>query len=345
MKPSQVKEVISKFLDNTFVETALFLSGPPGVGKSSVVQQVCEEKQVKEVDFRLAQCDPTDLRGFLYVSKKDGREEARWIAPSVLPQAERDGEKGILFLDEILLAPPAVLNAAYELILDRRLGEYRFPEKWKIVAASNRFQDKAGVQRLPAPLLNRFIKIDFTPDFDEWKIWAIQNNISDDIIAFLVFKPDLFVQLPERLKGDEPFPTPRSWHFLSNILKSNFSDEILFELATGTVGEGAATEFFAYRNSVGRINTILEKIEQKQFDGLDDLPPDVLHGINVYLASKYHKQPQKRKDITLEYSLAIEPEFAVMLIKDCIKLNAAISRSNLWAKFVRVHKELILPEE
>ena len=162
----------------------VFIWGGPGIGKSAVVAQVASAMGVDLQDIRALLLDPVDLRGLPFVAS-DGR--SRWATPGFLPQ---DGT-GILFFDELNAAPAMVQASLYQLVLDRKLGEYRLPDGWAIVAAGNREGDRAVTTRMPTPLRNRSVHIDFEVDAQEWSSWAIQNTIRPEVVAFIRFRPEV----------------------------------------------------------------------------------------------------------------------------------------------------------
>ena len=162
------------------------LWGPPGVGKSQMVAHIAERHRVPVIDLRLSQMEPSDLRGIPFRVE----EHVEWAIPSMLPDAERHGSQGILFLDEITSVPPSVSAAAYQLILDRRLGAYEVPDGWAIFAAGNRQGDRGVTYTMPAPLANRFSHYEVEVNMDDWVAWAYANNIDERIIAFLRFSED-----------------------------------------------------------------------------------------------------------------------------------------------------------
>ena len=147
MKPSRVSETIDQLFATRW---AIFLWGPPGAGKSSIVREAAGKRQIPLVDIRAALLDPTDIRGIPAVVGGT----AIWCPPSFLPTA--DSKPGILFLDELSAAPPLVQASLYQLVLDRRVGEYQLPEGWRIIAAGNRAADRSVSYRMPAALANRF---------------------------------------------------------------------------------------------------------------------------------------------------------------------------------------------
>lgn len=190
-------------------------------------------------DVRALLLDPVDLRGLPFLGS-DGR--SKWAAPDFLPE---DGE-GILFLDELNAAPAMVQASCYQLILDRKLGEYALPDGWAIVAAGNRDSDRAVTARMPTPLRNRFVHLEFEVDVQEWSEWAIRAGIRPEVIAFLRFRPEMLSAFDRDVNA---FPSPRSWEFVSRILDSlnrPSSPAMEHELIAGAVGTGAATEFSGF---------------------------------------------------------------------------------------------------
>ena len=213
-----------------------FIWGGPGIGKSAVVRQFAAELAIPLQDVRAILLDPVDLRGLPFLGN-DGR--SRWAAPEFLP---REGS-GILFLDELNAASAMVQASCYQLVLDRKLGEYTLPKDWSIVAAGNRDSDRAVTTRMPTPLRNRFVHLEFEVDLQEWSKWAIQSGIRPEVIAFLRFRPELLSVFD---RDANAFPSPRSWEFVSRILDSASTQSVEHELFAGAVGNGAATEFSAF---------------------------------------------------------------------------------------------------
>jgi hypothetical protein len=201
-----------------------------------VLQQLAAELGIALRDIRALLLDPVDLRGLPFIGK-DGRSQ--WATPDFLPQ---DGE-GILFLDELNAAPAMVQSSFYQLVLDRKLGEYSLPQGWAIVAAGNRDSDRAATTRMPTPLRNRFVHLDFEVDVQEWSEWAIKANVRPEVIAFIRFRPELLSAFD---RDSTAFPSPRSWEFVSRILNSEPEPSAEHELIAGAVGTGAATEVSAF---------------------------------------------------------------------------------------------------
>ena len=231
----------------------LFLWGPPGIGKSDIVKQMGEELDAHVIDIRLSLWEPTDIKGIPYFNSESNRME--WAPPIELPDAELAAkhDKIILFMDEMNSAAPAVQAAAYQLVLNRRVGTYKLPDNVLIVAAGNRETDKGVTYRMPAPLANRFVHLEMKVDWEDYFNWATDNRIHKDVVGFLTFsKKDLYDFDPKA--ASRAFATPRSWTFVSELLFDDDEDEsTLTDLVAGAVGEGLAVKFMAHRKIASKL--------------------------------------------------------------------------------------------
>ena len=161
-------------------------------------------------------------------------------------------QNAILFLDELNAAPPSVQAAAYQLILNKRVGEYHLPKGVSIVAAGNRDTDKGVTFRMPSPLANRFVHLELEASFDDWQKWAISKAVHPDVVGFLSsHKHHLFNFNPK--SPDKAFATPRSWVFVSDLLDDDMPESMNTTLVAGTVGEGLAIEFQAHRKIASKM--------------------------------------------------------------------------------------------
>ena len=251
MRPAQ----LSTILDREFLSaqeghhTPVMLWGPPGVGKSQIIAQVAARHCVPMIDIRLSQMEPSDLRGIPFRIE----DRVEWAIPSMLPDVKRHGPQGILFLDEITSAPPSVSAAAYQLILDRRLGAYQIPDSWAIFAAGNRQGDRGVTYTMPAPLANRFSHFEVEANLDDWVAWAYTNNIDERLIGFLRFRPELLFDF-NPAHNPVAFPSPRSWEFAHRALQK-FGDhpELLLPTLQACVGPAAGLELNAFIENLDRM--------------------------------------------------------------------------------------------
>ena len=231
----------------------IFLWGPPGIGKSDIVKQLGEELEAHVIDIRLSLWEPTDIKGIPFFDANMGK--MAWAPPMELPDAEmaKQHKQIILFMDEMNSAAPAVQAAAYQLVLNRRVGTYHLPDNVLIVAAGNREADKGVTYRMPAPLANRFVHMEMRVDWDDYFTWATENRMHKDVVGFLTFsKKDLYDFDPK--SSSKAFATPRSWAFVSELLFDDDEDEnTLTDLVSGAVGEGLAIKFMAHRKVASKL--------------------------------------------------------------------------------------------
>jgi hypothetical protein len=257
-----------------------------------LVEGITEELGGLMIDLRLGQMEPTDIRGIPFYNKEIGKMD--WAPPIDLPDEETASQYPVvvLFLDELNSAAPSVQAAAYQLILNRRVGKYRLPKNVVMVAAGNRESDKGVTYRMPTPLANRFIHLEMKTDFAAYQIWAVQNKIHQDVVGYLSFaKQDLYDF--DSKSSSRAFATPRTWTFVSELLQNDDGDdETLTNLVAGTVGEGLAVKFMAHRKISSRLPQ----------------PEDILAG-------KVHEL--EIKEVSAMYSLVISM---------CYELKDAVAR-------------------
>jgi hypothetical protein len=240
----------------------VFLWGPPGIGKSDVVKQIADSIDAAMIDVRLSLWEPTDIKGIPYFDSTQNKMV--WGQPSELPDDEfaSQYDNVVLFLDEMNSAAPAVQAAAYQLILNRRVGEYRLPDNVMIVAAGNREADKGVTYRMPSPLANRFVHLEMAVSFDDWFQWAVNNNIHSDVVGYLQFaKQDIYTFDPKA--GSRSFATPRSWSFVSELLEDALDEGTTTDLVAGAIGEGLAVKFMAHRKVAANMPNPTDILEGK----------------------------------------------------------------------------------
>ena len=259
LSPNKAKASILHALK---IKRPIFLWGGPGIGKSEVVHQIAKNIEAKVIDIRLSLWEPTDIKGIPYFNSKENNMV--WAQPSELPTSAlaKKHKNIVLFLDEMNSAAPSVQAAAYQLILNRKVGTYTLPDNVLIVAAGNREADKGVVYRMPAPLANRFIHLEMKPEFDDWLEWAVNNNIHKDVVGYLTFsKKDLYDFDPK--SPSRSFATPRSWSFVSELLSDDLDENTVTDLVSGAVGEGLAVKFMAHRKVASELPNPSEILDGK----------------------------------------------------------------------------------
>lgn len=333
MRPSQIEQAVETCLK---ANQPVMLHGSPGVGKSDVIRRIAKKQGIGLIDLRLSQLDPVDLRGVPSVDTK--KKTTGWNVPDFLP---REGH-GILFLDEINSAAQATQAAAYQLVLDRKLGDYELPEGWKIVAAGNRTTDRAIVNQMSTALKNRFTHLNYEVNVDDWCEWALRSDIAVEVLGFIRFRPMMLNEFEQRnetkeerdrisrLKDAQAFATPRSWEFLSRVVKQQPSADIEYELFSGIIGEHAAAEFAGYMKyyrNLPNLDAVLMN------PGTAPVPeePATLYALATGLATRATEDNMER---VVKYALRMPAEFQILMMSDAVVRNPRLTDTkafNEWA--------------
>jgi len=311
------------------IKRPVFLWGPPGIGKSEVVAEITEELGGHMIDLRMAQMEPTDIRGIPYFNKDTGKMD--WAPPVDLPDEELASKYPIvvLFLDEMNSAPPAVQAAGYQLVLNRRVGKYILPDNVVIVAAGNRDSDKGVTYRMPMPLANRFVHLEMRPDFNAWQLWAVDKKIHKDVVGYLSFaKQDLYDF--DNKSSSRAFATPRTWCFVSDLLQDETSDtDTQFNLISGAIGEGLAVKFAAHRKLAGKmpeptdiLNGKVKDLQVKEVSAMYSLAISMCYELKEAVDNKKvdMKKFHEMADNFFAYAMAnFETELVVVSAKIALK--------------------------
>lgn len=311
----------------------LFLWGPPGIGKSAIIKAIAEENKLEFRDLRLSLLDPVDLRGIPTIDREN--EQAKWLPPDFLPHPK--DAPGVLFLDELNAAPPIVQASAYQLILDKKLGNYTLPPNWVIIAAGNREDDRSVTFTMPSALANRFLHIDLKCDINDWKEWAYHASIHESVIGFLSYKPQyLFDFKPE--KEQRAFATPRTWEFLSQIVRDAKSAKDVFFFAPGLVGYSISLEFLAFYKLYDQIPKMEPILEGKERNIPQNL--SVMYLLVGGLLSRYKADPKKDFQTNLiTYMQDIPVEFGVLIARDLVKIDPTVMLNTDFVNWTSRNKE------
>ncbi len=254
--------------------------GAPGVGKSQCVAQAAENigrrtgKRVVMTDVRLILFSPVDLNGVPVPDIEN--KVAIWLRPSIFNMDPSDDVINILFLDEITAVPQSVQAAAYQLVLDRKVGEHHLPDNCVVIAAGNRVTDHAVSYRMSSALANRLCHMELECDASAWVKWAMNNGVDMSIVGYLSYSPG---SLMANDFGDDKkaFPTPRSWAMADMFIKLYGSVEDAFPYIVGCVGREAASSLLNWVKVWHKLPDVSAIFNE----GKADLPtrPDLLYAL------------------------------------------------------------------
>lgn len=359
LKPSEFKSALQHAAS---IRRPVFIWGPPGIGKSQISRQVADELGFNFFeDIRLSQMDPTDLRGIPVPSQdEEGNAVARWSPPHFYRRQtlRGDGGKAFYMFDEMNSAPQSIQAAAYQIVLDRRIGDFKLGPNDFVMAAGNRETDRGSTFKMPTPLMNRFIHLELCVDFDDWQEHALANMFDKNVVGYLTFqKKELFEFDPS--SASRGFPTPRSWEFVSDLVKSNpnLPENVLLSLVAGAVGEGVGIKFLQYRKTASQLPNPSDILSGKVTD-LKSKEISVMYALTTglcYELREAHIKAQrenkiedwyKQSDNFLSYMLNnFQPELCILGARTALgifKLPLNPGKLKSWSEFSNRYMNLIL---
>jgi hypothetical protein len=310
----------------------VMLWGPPGVGKSDATRQMGAETSRNVVDIRTNIREPVDVRGIPVPNMKTMTTD--WLVPNELPQVKRDGERGILFLDEINTGTSQMMAVMFGLVLDRRVGDYILPPGWVIVAAGNRVADRAAAQRMPTALRNRFAHLHITPDVNAWADWANSNNVPPELVAFIRFRRDLLHMMP---KGDEnAFPTPRSWTRAGKYVHAPKQHRL--RLFASHVGDAFAAEFDGFLELYASLGSLADIIKDPKNAALPT-EPSARYAVCTGLARMATKQTLPA---IVTFAERLPRESQILVVHDATTRDATLKNTSVYGQWAVKNQDITL---
>lgn len=304
---------------------SVMLWGPPGVGKSQCVRQIAEElesntgKRAVVTDVRLLLFNPIDLRGI--PTANEDKTLAVWLKPKIFDMDPSEDVINLLFLDEISSAPQSVQAAAYQITLDRVVGEHKLPDNCIVIAAGNRVTDKSVAYKMPKALANRMLHIEIEVNLAAWRTWAVFHGIHPMVLGYLEFKPDALMGF-DASSEELAYASPRSWEMVSNVLHISGSDmEEVFPLVAGLVGMGAASEFRAW----SQVYQDLPEMEEIFAGRAKTMPKnaDCLYALVSAMTAyaRDHREDAEQIRNSIVYAMHMPPDFSVVLLKEYLSIE------------------------
>ena len=328
MKPSSLRSALKTLIA---AQRPSFIWGPPGVGKSDLVRTVALESKLELRDVRLSLLDPIDLKGFPTINTV--KKQMQWLPAEFLPTKG----KGILFLDEMNSAPQSVQAAAYQLVLDRKIGEYKLPDGWYVMGAGNRAGDRSVVHEMPAALRSRFVHLDFDVNVDDWSNWAADHDVHTDIRAFIKFRPTLLHSFDATV-NPRAFPCPRTWKFVDDLYKSSLGQDEEFELIKGTIGEGASAEFSAFVRLIKDLPSVDQILLDPEGTRVPDNPA-ARFALSTALDTKTTVTNIAR---VMKYVERMPIEFQVVYMRSALRRDTKLNSTKTFMDWGIKHQEVLL---
>jgi hypothetical protein len=325
-----IKTNVKSLIDNPESSSKIppmFVWGGAGVGKSTIIRSVADDLGIGFIDFRLAQREPVDMRGLPVPNKETHTVE--WYVTSDFPSDPNS--KGIILFDELPAADSSLQIAAFEIILDRRLGKlYSLPNGWYVIAAGNRTTDHAGAKSILSPLANRFLHIELDTNSEDWVLWAQQHDIHPSVIGFINYRNEYLFHM-EHENLERGWPSPRSWERVSHILNLYSSldpdSPVLRKLVYGLVGNRAGVEFIEFFKNNAQFDNVLEYMlnPNLEFEIPDraDARYAVVSSMNYLLwRGKDDEDQKKRIDGFFRISMRLPADFAALAMLSAMAGNS-----------------------
>ncbi len=316
LRPSELSQVLALLVE---ARQPTIVWGPPGAAKSQIAQQVAAATNRQYVDVRALLLDPVDLRGIPW---RDTDDRTRWAPPAFLPSG--DPGRWLINLEELPSALPMVQAALYQLVLDRKVGEYELPEGASLIACGNRETDRGVVHRMPSPLASRFVHLEIRVDVGDWLDWGAAHGIVAEVLYFVTYKPDLLHQFDPQ-STEKAFPCPRTWEAVSNIVKHRNGLDPATERALfrGTVGEAAAVEFSAFLNVWRELPHPRAVLNDP---GNADIPENA-SALMALCGSLYRLATDVTMDAIVTFAERLRREVGESLVGACVRRDPALQRS------------------
>lgn len=354
VKPSEAAEILRQCIAT---KQPVMMWGSYGIGKSSIVAQVADAMYAGHygctvdangrlhdgtgqytsnrpwlTDLRLVLLDPTDLRGLPMVNG-DGR--VHWAAPAFAPKP--DCLPMAILLDEINRAPSLVQNAAFQLVLDRKLGEYKLPDNVAIIAAGNRESDGGGVTRMHAALGNRFLHINVEVDLKDWCTWAITAGINPVIIAYVRSQPDDLNSPDSKAQAS---PTPRSWEFVSKTLNPNLPASIERAMIAGAIGEAVTIKFWSFLTLYRQLASTVS-IDAILLDPDNTAVPNDVGSQYAIASGLAQRSDPNNISRVIRYLSRMPREFAVFAVRDAVQRDPSLNSTPAFTQWAVQYQDLM----
>ena len=317
LRPSELAATLALLVE---ARQPTLVWGPPGTAKSMIAQQVAADAGRQYVDVRALLLDPVDLRGIPW---RDSADRTRWAPPAFLPPTDDPG-RWLINLEELPSAVPMVQAALYQLVLDRKVGEYELPDGASLIACGNRESDRGVVHRMPTPLASRFVHLEIRVDAQDWLAWGAANGIAPEVLFYIQMRPDM-LHLFDPQSREKAFCCPRTWEMVSNIVnrRNGLDPSVERALFRGTVGEAAAVEFSAFLKVWRELPHPRAVIDDPE----NAVVPENASALIALCGSLYRMADDINLGAIVTYATRLRREIGEFLVGSCIRRDPDLQRS------------------
>ena len=323
LRPSELAATLKVLVE---ARQPVMVWGAPGIGKSEVAQQVAAEGGRTYCDVRALLLDPVDLRGIPW---RDDDNRTRWAAPDFLPPTASTALY-LVNLEELPSGVPMVQAALFQLVRDRKCGEYELPEGASLMACGNRQSDRGVVHRMPTPLASRFVHLEIKVDVPDWCAWAAGSGIAPEVLFYIQMRPDMLHQFNPH-SPEAAFACPRTWEFVSNIVhqRGSLDPGVERALFRGAVGEAAAVEFAAFLKVWRELPHPKAVIDDPENAAV----PENASALIALCGSLYRISDDINLGSIVSYAMRLRREVGEFLVGSCIRREPDLQHTDAFIRW------------
>jgi len=340
--PSELEQMSRVFIQNNL---PLLITGKPGQGKSSIVEQVAKKMEIDLITENLVTADPTDEKGMpAVVDDENGKKSAVWIPFGTLLKLVNADKPTLHFADDLGHSAKMVQAGYMQIVHGRKINEYKISDHVTFFAATNRKKDKAGVQSIISPLLDRYVTIiELINSMEDWVHWALKEKLPYEVISYIRYRPqvlDEFKPTPDMVQT----PTPRGMHNIARMIQAKVPKQLQLRLFSGTIGKVRATEFVGFLRIFQDLpdpDAVLMNPKQAKIPK----EPGHLYALCGALAARATANSFER---LVEYATRLETdenagkEFSVLLVKDAVAKNDRLCNTNAFVTWASNNQDVLL---
>ena len=323
LRPSELAATLKILVE---ARQPVMVWGAPGCGKSEVAQQVAAEGGRTYYDVRALLLDPVDLRGIPW---RDDDNRTRWAPPDFLPSTDSTALY-LVNLEELPSGVPMVQAALFQLVRDRKCGEYELPEGASLMACGNREADRGVMHRMPTPLASRFVHLEIKVDVPDWCAWAAAAGIAPEVLFYIQMRPEL-LHVFDPQSREAAFACPRTWEFVSNVVNQRGGLDPAAERALfrGAVGEAAAVEFSAFLKvwrELPHPRAVIDDPENA------DVPQNA-SALIALCGSLYRMADDVNLGSIVSYAMRLRREVGEFLVGSCVRREPALQHTDAFIRW------------
>jgi len=335
MKPSVFKEFTKIAIKHRH---SFLVKSAPGVGKTDIITQACNETETRVVVTHPVVSDPTDYKGLPFMIEEKGVKKAEFLPFGDLLELIKATKNTVFFMDDLGQAPPSVQAAVMQLILGRKINSHQVADCVSFLGATNRKEDKAAVTGILEPVKSRFRTIiELEANVEDWIVWAAKNDIPPEMIGFIRWRPELLHNFTPTQDMTNS-PCPRTIENVAHWVKAKLPKEMEMEVYEGAAGEGLAAELVGFLKMYRELPDLDEIIKNPEKAKVPT-EPNIVYAICAGIA---RKATSENMENIVKYAGRIPPEFSVLLVRDSVNFNEEVVETEAFINWASDNEDVLV---